>query len=100
GEGGGRGGGGTRGGEADCLRHDGWGHGVAFSPDGRTLAASTAAGTVELWDLTTRKVRAVLREETVPLGVSVAFSPDGATLASASADGAVRLGGVAPGTGP
>ena len=55
---------------------------VAFSPDGRTLAAASTDGGVRLLDVTTR------REIGGPLprpnpAYSVAFSPDGETLASA-----------------
>ncbi len=68
---------------------------VAFSPNGSTLALSSAGGTVWLWDVASRQ----------PLGEplsgdegwmwSVAFSPDGTTLASGSDDGTVRLWDIA-----
>ena len=52
--------------------------GIAFSPDGRTLAAADAGGTVYLWDTGTGKVVASQAEA----GASdVAFSADGKTLA-------------------
>jgi WD40 repeat protein len=59
---------------------------VAFSPDGRTLAAGTTGGTVLLWDVADPASPAALPP---PLsgqdGVGpVAFSPDGRTLASGS----------------
>ncbi|MFI5882965.1 DNA-binding protein [Streptomyces sp. NPDC051554] len=70
---------------------------VAFSPDGRTLAATgslDAEGMTQFWDIRTR------RSLGQPLGFptegggsesSLAFSPDGRTLAGDSGDGRVRL---------
>jgi conflict system STAND superfamily ATPase/TIR domain-containing protein/WD40 domain-containing protein len=68
--------------------------GVAFAPDGRTLATASADQTVRLWDLSNRDQPRALG---VPLTGhtnavwGVAFAPDGRTLATASADQTVRL---------
>jgi len=54
---------------------------VAFSPDGRMLAAGDLAGAIRIWDVASRNLLATLPghpEETS----GVAFSPDGRTLAS------------------
>ncbi|MBV9123792.1 MAG: WD40 repeat domain-containing protein [Planctomycetes bacterium] len=72
---------------------------VAFSPDGRLLAAGTGepqeSGSVSVWDVAGRQVRFVHREKTgVP---AVAFSPDGQTLAIGVYDKAARLLDVATG---
>ena len=57
--------------------------GVAFSPDGRTLATEIGIyGRTDLWDVATGQRTATLRD---PVGggrgTGVAFSPDGTTLA-------------------
>jgi WD40 repeat protein len=66
---------------------------VAFSPDGKLLAAGTGEpkqpGTVTVWDLSTGKVRWTHREKTgIPC---VAFAPDGQTLAIAVYDRTAKL---------
>ncbi|MGH3710216.1 MAG: TIR domain-containing protein, partial [Pseudonocardiaceae bacterium] len=74
--------------------HAGPVNGVAFTPDGHTLATTSNDHTVRLWDLTDR-------DHPHPLGTpltghtstvyGVAFTPDGHTLATTSNDHTVRL---------
>src|SRR5215813_3194096 len=67
---------------------------VAFSPDGKTLAAGSHDGSVRLWDLATRQPGRPVTTSGSPV-YSVAFSRDGKTLAAGSDDGSVRLWKVA-----
>ncbi|MFF0517344.1 AAA family ATPase [Actinomadura nitritigenes] len=62
---------------------------VAFSPDGRMVAAGSNNGTAGMWDTGTgRFIRRVKHGSAI---TSVAFSPDGRRLATAGYDGVVRL---------
>ena len=65
---------------------------VAFSPDGKQLAASGFDGTVRLWYVGngTPVVLGNFSGHRYPIQ-HIAFSPDGATLASASNDGTIDL---------
>lgn len=73
-------------------------HGVAFAPDGTTLATAGGDNTVRIWSLP--KNRPPASTQIAPLATlsghtntvnGVAFSPDGKKLASVGADSLVRL---------
>ena len=66
-------------------------YGVAFSPDGGTLASASRDSTVILWDAKTRTRRGEPLAGHTTAVRGVAFSPDGGTLASASDDKTVIL---------
>ena len=57
--------------------------GLAFSPDGRTLATSSLDGSTVLWDLARGRPRVTLKDGLPGSAYSVAFSPDGSTVATA-----------------
>jgi WD40 repeat protein len=70
---------------------------VAFSPDGRLLAAASEApeAALRLWDLETKEGRALTGHSHHILGLS--FHPGGKLAATASLDGTARLWDVAAG---
>jgi WD40 repeat protein len=72
--------------------------GVAFSPDGRTIAAGGSSGATRLWDVETgRKLRDFEGASQKP-ATKVAFRPDGRMLAIGSDDGTAALWDLGTGT--
>jgi WD40 repeat protein len=68
---------------------------LAYSPDGRRLAAADLSrGRITLWDLASPGRRATLRGRVGP-GFALAFAPDGRTLASGGGKGMIELWTVA-----
>ncbi|MFV2066941.1 MAG: WD40 repeat domain-containing protein, partial [Pirellulales bacterium] len=71
--------------------HTDWIRGLAFSPNGQTLASCSDDGTLKLWDVSGDEAQ--LRTSFSHAGwvLSVAFSPDGAVVATGCKDRYVRL---------
>ena len=63
--------------------------GVAFSPDGKLLAAGSGDGPVDLWEVPSGKPVRTLFGRTGQ-GARVAFSADGRELAAVAADGTIQ----------
>jgi WD40 repeat protein len=62
---------------------------VAFTPDGRMLAADGQGSDISLWDPSIVSVRVRLSPDEPPS--AIAFSPSGHTLASTYTSGAIRI---------
>jgi WD40 repeat protein len=69
---------------------------VIFSPDGSTIASSSADQTIRLWDVSTGKCLKVLKGHRGTVTKAI-FSPDGRLLASSSYDQTIHLWDVVTG---
>src|SRR5436190_17232111 len=70
--------------------HTGSVMGLAFSPDGKTLATSSRDTTIILWDVASAAKTLTLKDHTGHV-YAVAFSPNGNLLASCGQDRVAKL---------
>ncbi|MDA1276900.1 MAG: hypothetical protein O2960_23025 [Verrucomicrobia bacterium] len=76
------------------AEHTDYCNGLAFSPDGRTLASAGDDKTIRLWDVTTQSLLAAPSRHEHWIS-SLAYSPDGKTLVSGSWDKTAKVWDVA-----
>lgn len=76
--------------EAVLTGHKDAVRGVAWSPDGRSIATASRDGTSRVWDATTGMVTHVLRGHT-GMVEAIAWSPDSTMVATASRDTTIRV---------
>jgi dipeptidyl aminopeptidase/acylaminoacyl peptidase len=77
-------------GHDDCI------YGLAFSPDGKTLATSSYDKLIKLWDLETGKEIRTLKDH-IDAVYAIEFTPDGKRLVSGAADRSVKVWDTASG---
>ncbi|MFI9816544.1 serine/threonine-protein kinase [Saccharothrix variisporea] len=65
--------------------------GIAFSPDGKTLAVPLSAGKVGLWNLVDPGAELTILPGHDGIAIDADFSPDGTILATGGSDRVVRL---------
>jgi WD40 repeat protein len=71
-------------GHSDCI------YGLAFSPDGSTIATSSYDKLIKLWDAANGNELRTLKDH-IDAVYAVAFTPDGKRLVSAGADRSVKV---------
>jgi len=69
-------------------KHNGYVYSASFSPDGKTIATSSADGTVKLWHIDGRERQTLQCHGRV---YSASFSPDGKIIATSSSHGRVQI---------
>src|SRR5262249_10850458 len=63
---------------------------LAYSPDGKTLAAAGEGRTIQIWDIRTQKIRLSLNDNTGAV-YAVRFSPNGKILASGNVGKTIKF---------
>lgn len=73
------------------IGHSGWVMGLAFSPDGRTLASTSLDGSVRIWDISQGSETISVTSPVAGFGTRVTYSPNGQEFATSGGDGTVTL---------
>jgi len=76
--------------DPEHIEHTGVISAMAFSPDGKVLATSSADHSIRLWDLPNRQRIGVLQGHLTEVS-TLAFMPDGKTVCSGGKDGGVKF---------
>ncbi len=69
------------------IGHRNWVMGLAFSPDGSTLASTSKDGSVKIWSLAPGNESTAVSSPVTGFGTRVAFSPDGKQFLTNGSDG-------------
>jgi WD40 repeat protein len=67
-----------------------WIMSLAFAPDGKTIAAGTFDGVIQLWNVAAGRQAGALQGH-ISFVSSLAFAPDGSSLASTGMDNTLRV---------
>jgi len=73
------------------VGHTDWVMGIAYSPDGRSLASTSLDGTAKIWDLGPGDEVLAVRGSVTNYGTRVVYSPDGRLFATNGGDGSATL---------
>ena len=73
------------------VGHTGWAMGLAFSPDGKSLASTSLDGTVRIWNIAPGNETVTVSSPPAGFGTRVAYNPVGHEFAASGGDGTVTI---------
>ncbi|HEY6072639.1 MAG TPA: hypothetical protein VIV15_04405, partial [Anaerolineales bacterium] len=71
--------------------HTDWVMGLAFSPDGKSLASTSLDGSVKVWSLEPGNETVTVQNSVAAYGTRLVFSPDGRSFATNGGDGSATI---------